>query len=234
MSLRFTDTNKWRDPWYMDLPVLLKVLWLYVCDSCDNAGVWVVNTKLAEFEIGTAIDWADALTRYHARVRAFADGGKWHLIKFVAFQNPRGLSASSHPHQQILRLLATHGLKSPSTVSSNPSDRVGFTLPVGSEGDSKTRPDQPSPVRGGCKGGINTALLLAEFGIPTAAVALAEWKSGLAKIAKCRSAEEARAFLVWAIDTCAKADLRVAYWRHVALLAQEWDAGARTTHWKAA
>ncbi len=228
MSLRFTDTNKWRDAWFMDLSVMLKTLWVYVCDNCDNAGVWPVNSRLAEFEIGQAIDWDKAVDAFTERVVLLDDGRKWHLTKFVSFQNPGGLG-DSHPHKQILRLLSSHGLPSP-------LERVVGRLPEGYEGASQTRLDQTIPDEGGCKGGgaIRLKPILAEFGIATPDESFAEWKHGIAKEAKCRSADEARAFLRWAITVCASEDLKVKYWRHVKNLAHEWDSKYRATHWKAA
>jgi hypothetical protein len=67
-KLRFTDAEKWRDPWYQSLPLVLKALWQYLVDNCDNAGVWVVNRKEAEFHIGERIDWDTALQAFEGRI----------------------------------------------------------------------------------------------------------------------------------------------------------------------
>lgn len=225
MPLRFTDTNKWRDPWYMDLPVLLKVLWQYLCDNCDNAGVWPVNRKLAEFEIGEAIPWDYVQGHFDGRVRIIDDGRKWHLTKFLAFQYPNGLSEASKPHQQVLRLLSTHGLE----VSPNPMERVGGGVHGRSIGATKTRPlPDTDQTKGGAGGSaVDTGYLLAEFGLPAGKRDAAEWAGGLNRIAKCRSVDEARCFIRWAIDVCARQDVEVKHWRHVAALAAEWAKGEK-------
>jgi len=49
MGKRFTETKKWEDPWFQDLDPTMKCVWGYILDHCDNAGVWVVNTKLMGF-----------------------------------------------------------------------------------------------------------------------------------------------------------------------------------------
>jgi hypothetical protein len=33
---RFTNTNKWDDDWYLELPLKFKVAWSYLCDTCDG------------------------------------------------------------------------------------------------------------------------------------------------------------------------------------------------------
>jgi hypothetical protein len=49
---RFTETNKWRDPWFQSLPVNSKVLFLYLVDNCNNAGFIEENPRQFCFEIG--------------------------------------------------------------------------------------------------------------------------------------------------------------------------------------
>lgn len=81
---------------------------------------------------------------------------------------------------------------------------------------------------------IDTAGLLAEFGIPNAPKAVAEWRGGLGKVACCRSEAEARMFLRWALHVCRDQNAVVSHWRDVRLLAIEWDHGKRGEVWGAA
>ncbi len=109
-KMRFTDCLKWGDPWFMELNPEMKLLWLFLCDNCDNAGVWDVNQRLATFQVGAPIDWQMAINMFDGRIKVFASGKKWYLTKFLAFQYPAGLSDTSKPHQQVVRLLVAHGL----------------------------------------------------------------------------------------------------------------------------
>lgn len=107
---RFTETEKWRDPWFRQLSPDHKLLWWYIVDNCDNAGVIELDKKLAEFQIGMPIDFEAALLAFGPRVQVM-DNGKWFLIKFVAFQcGTEELSRDCKPHAHIISLLSKHGL----------------------------------------------------------------------------------------------------------------------------
>jgi hypothetical protein len=55
MAKRFTDTAKWSKSWFCDLPIKMKIVWIYLVDNCDHAGIWSVNMRLMEFQIGSKI-----------------------------------------------------------------------------------------------------------------------------------------------------------------------------------
>ena len=55
MSKRFTEIMKWNDPWFRRLSIEAKLFWIYLCDNCDNAGVWKIDYELASFQIGGKI-----------------------------------------------------------------------------------------------------------------------------------------------------------------------------------
>ena len=52
MAKRFTDTNKWQKQFIRKLPSAYKILWIYILDDCDHAGVWTVDTEIASIKIG--------------------------------------------------------------------------------------------------------------------------------------------------------------------------------------
>ena len=105
---RFTDADKWDDPWVMELDAPMKLLWFYLCDSCDHAGVWKVNKRLAEFKIGMPINWDAVALVMGGRVFLLGDGARWFLPKFLRFQNPNGLKVSCPAHAQVVRMLHQH------------------------------------------------------------------------------------------------------------------------------
>ena len=55
MAQRFTDTQKWEDEWFTEMSNDYKIIWIYLLDTCDNAGIWKQNIKLLNFSCGTNI-----------------------------------------------------------------------------------------------------------------------------------------------------------------------------------
>ena len=53
---RFTETTKWSDPWFRRLSPAAKLLWLYLCDNCDQAGVIDLDSEVASVHIGATVD----------------------------------------------------------------------------------------------------------------------------------------------------------------------------------
>lgn len=85
---RFTDTEKWDDPWFQDLPSKYQKFWIYICDKCDRAGIWKVNKPLADFQLRENIEIEEAIFLFNQgknRVR-FLGEGKWFIEGFIQFQ----------------------------------------------------------------------------------------------------------------------------------------------------
>ncbi len=106
---RFTDTDKWRDPWFRKLSAGAKLAFLFIVDNCDNAGVWDADMELANFSIGMEIPWEKVRESLGERMEVLKSG-KWHLKKFVNFQCGE-LSEDCKPHAAVIRLLNKHGIQ---------------------------------------------------------------------------------------------------------------------------
>ncbi len=106
---RFTDTDKWRDPWFRKLSAGAKLAFLFIVDNCDNAGVWDADMELANFSIGMEIPWEKVRESLGERLEVLKSG-KWHLKKFVNFQCGE-LSEECKPHAAVIRLLNKHGIQ---------------------------------------------------------------------------------------------------------------------------
>lgn len=86
MSKRFTDSDKWEDPWYMDLTPEEKLAYEYILDKCSNIGIWKPNFRLAAFCIGIDFDFDSFKEKLgNDRVRLLANNDWW-LIKYIDFQ----------------------------------------------------------------------------------------------------------------------------------------------------
>lgn len=104
---RFTETTKWDDPWFRRLSPAAKLLWQWILDHCDGAGVIDTDLELASFQIGMPVSEE---TRSEIGLRIIKiECGKWHVQKFVAFQYGT-LSADCKAHRPVFLSLEKHGL----------------------------------------------------------------------------------------------------------------------------
>ena len=89
MAKRFTDSDKWDKMWFMELPSKYKLLWQYMLDNCDHAGIWSPNLRLAEFQIGEDFTEAEISLHFMQTGRVHYVGEvpqKWFIKAFVQFQ----------------------------------------------------------------------------------------------------------------------------------------------------
>lgn len=105
---RFTETTKWRDAWFMDLPAKYKLAWLWLLDNCDSAGVCEANPRLMSFEIGEPIDGDEMLRMMAGRVSK-PKAGKWYVERFIEYQYGK-LRDNCQYHQRVRETLRKHGL----------------------------------------------------------------------------------------------------------------------------
>lgn len=110
---RMTDTDIWKKAWFMDLTPTEKLAWFYIKDQCDNVGVWTPNYRLAEFVIGSQLDWDKFAGKCNDNIYIL-DNGKWWIVDFCFFQhkdlveNPDG--GKSKALQSYVRSLKEHGI----------------------------------------------------------------------------------------------------------------------------
>lgn len=104
MPKRFTDTEKWKDPWYRQLKPVEKCAWTYVLDNCDNAGIYKVDLDLMAFCIGCDVEDLNGIVdKFNSRVRVL-DKEKWFIEKFIKFQYGV-LSEDCKPHKPVIERL---------------------------------------------------------------------------------------------------------------------------------
>ena len=105
MGKRFTDTEKWKKPFIRGLQAPYKLLWLYICDDCDNAGIWQVDIEVAQIRVGEKLDEQKALEFFGDKVIPIDNGTKWFIPSFLEFQYPSGLSENNKAHTGIIKIL---------------------------------------------------------------------------------------------------------------------------------
>jgi hypothetical protein len=107
MAKRFTDSAKWDDPWFAELPSKYKLFYLYLLDECDHAGVWKVNFRKANFMIGETLEQAEVLRYMSDRVKR-VDEAYWFVSKFIKFQY--GGLKNDNVGISVQSILKKHGL----------------------------------------------------------------------------------------------------------------------------
>ena len=106
---RFTDAEIWRKKWFRKLPSKGKLLWKYLKDTCDVAGVIDFDEVIASAFIGEDVTKEDALNLFGHRVIELEED-KLLLSGFVDFQYKK-LSLVSKPHKPVIQRLQELGFE---------------------------------------------------------------------------------------------------------------------------
>ena len=109
MAKRFTDTDKWKKTLLKSMPAAYKLLWLYVCDDCDHAGIWHVDIAVASLRIGEDITQDKAVEIFGDKVVVFDGGDKWFIPGFIEFQYGE-LNQKNRVHESIIKILTKYKL----------------------------------------------------------------------------------------------------------------------------
>lgn len=118
MAKRFTDTDKWKKQLLRSMPTEYKLLWIYICDDCNHAGIWHVDMDVASLRIGEALDHQRAIEVFKDKVVVFDNGFKWYIPDFIEFQYGE-LNEKNRVHESVIKelnkydLLKNKGLISP-------------------------------------------------------------------------------------------------------------------------
>jgi hypothetical protein len=107
MAKRLTDSRKWEDPWFTELPMKFKLLWLYLLDKCDHAGIFKKNIRLAEFLIGESLPESEIDKHFNGRLIKL-DSETWRIPKFIEFQYGV-LNPNNRLHLSVISLLEKEG-----------------------------------------------------------------------------------------------------------------------------
>ena len=104
MAKRFTDNGKWKKRFFKTLSPKYKLLWIYILDDCDHAGIWEVDMEVAQLRIGEPLEEQKALELFNGNLVVIKGGDKWFIPDFISFQYGE-LNPNSRVHQSVLDLL---------------------------------------------------------------------------------------------------------------------------------
>lgn len=127
MAKRFTDTDKWKKGFIRNLPSKYKLLWLYILDDCNHAGIWETDFEVASIRIGSKISEKEACKVFAEQIKIFDNGNKWFIAKFVDFQYGT-LNENSRPHQAVIKVLDKYDVYNIKGI--NPNDIAGLDIEI--------------------------------------------------------------------------------------------------------
>ena len=109
MAKRFTDTDKWKKPFLRSMKAPYKLLWIYILDECDHAGIWQVDFDVAQIKIGEKLDKEIAINTFSDRILELSEGTKWFIFDFIEFQYGE-LNPSNRAHNSVIKILEKYSI----------------------------------------------------------------------------------------------------------------------------
>ena len=110
MAKRFTDSDKWKDRFFRQLKTEYKLLWLYMWDDCNHAGIWSVDFEVGKVRLGVDIDEKEALKQFGIEVQVIDNGDKWFMPGFIEFQYGKTLDPDVKAQKSVLKILHEHNV----------------------------------------------------------------------------------------------------------------------------
>ncbi len=201
-----TDERKWEDPWYAELPAWGKLLWLYLCDSCDHGGVWKVNRRAAQFAVGADVvcQW-DQVAQVFGKHLRILDAEYWLVVNYVKIQN-RGPQIKANPFiSKAIEALQARGLNLADVGCVLVDGGSSTPSPAPHRGANNRREDKRvSPDLERARVDVDMLTELAErlnfHGLQSDLVHLESWRGLLTGKAGCRTVAEVIKCLDWMMD----------------------------------
>lgn len=105
MAIRFTDTDKWMDSWFSSLSAKGKLLFLFLCDNCNIAGIIEVNKGLwATFTSLSISDIDKALKEIEKCYILSTDEECIFIKNFLKHQKNYPINLNNKAHVKIISL----------------------------------------------------------------------------------------------------------------------------------
>ena len=90
MAKRLTDTDKWKDEWYLSLSNDYKIIWQWLLDNCSHSGFCKPSVLFMNMLCKVNITEEDVIGSMDGRVLKV--NKQWFIPKFIKFQYPTLIS----------------------------------------------------------------------------------------------------------------------------------------------
>jgi len=101
---RFTETEKWNDPWFRKLPGVHKLTFLFLIENCNNAGFYELDLPHMAYLMNIKEDLLEGAIKGLSRGITEASGWVW-IHNFLRHQKNSELNWENLAHRQIVGLL---------------------------------------------------------------------------------------------------------------------------------
>jgi hypothetical protein len=137
MSKKYIDSKLWDDDWFQNLTYQNKLLWIYLFSTCDEMGVWKLNKKQAEFQIGFKIQWENLEKSFNnGKKRILFTDHSISILEYILFQYGNKIKTSNHPfHVRLREKLKSYPID-------RVSDRVGYPIDTLIEKEKETEEEK--------------------------------------------------------------------------------------------
>jgi len=109
MAKRFMDNTIFEKQWFRKLPLRLKIVWFYLINKCNHAGVWECDIDLLSFQIGEVYELSEIMEAFGDNIVELGDN-KYYLSKFIEFQYGLPLNPSVRVHASVIKLLSKYNI----------------------------------------------------------------------------------------------------------------------------
>ena len=106
MAKRLTDTEKWNDDWYISLDNDYRIIWQWLLDNCNHAGICKRSMKLLNMMCNTNITEEQLVSMMSNRVIVLDNN--WFIPKFLKFQYT-GLQSNKPVIVSVVKELEKYG-----------------------------------------------------------------------------------------------------------------------------
>ena len=110
---RFTDCEIWEKDWFLELESDYMILWFWIKDKCNHAGIWTPNRTFLKRNLNIEYDLDKAFNLFNSdkeRIMILTNK-KWFLVDFIYFQYGKVLNPKNRVHLSIINLLENNEVK---------------------------------------------------------------------------------------------------------------------------
>lgn len=103
MAKRFIDTDIFKKGFVKGLKAPHKLLWLYILNDCNHAGIWDVELDVAALRLGLSDEITPSIVKkaFKGKIQEIDGGKKWFIPSFIEFQY-KELNESNRAHKSVI------------------------------------------------------------------------------------------------------------------------------------